>query len=102
MHAPPGKPRFTQLPPTGEARSRPASSVLGARVSGWEAETRRLPTRTHGRPTFRAEAIAAFVMTGSFPQASCRRVIRNAKSPGLTIPGRSHCVEGVLVSQIAS
>lgn len=102
MHAPAEKRRSAWLQPTSEVRSWPASSVLGARVSGWEAEMRRLPTRTHGRATLHAAVIPASVVPGSFPQASCCRVIRNAKSPGLTIPGRSHCVEGVLASQVAS
>jgi hypothetical protein len=41
-------------------------------------------------------------LIGPCPQARLGRVAQNAKGPGLPIPGRSRCVEGVTFSQVTN
>lgn len=67
--------------------------------------TRSLGVTKHPEPHRSAPGIAlctTVASAGTYPQVMPCRVAQNAKSPGPQIPGRSHCVEGVLVSQIAS
>lgn len=76
----------------------PSSSVLrgGMRSPG---------VTKHPEPHRSAPGIAlcaTVAPAGTYPQVMPCRVAQNAKSPGSAVPGRSHCVEGVLVSQIAS
>ena len=98
MHArspnrPPVEPALTW---SGVANSLIAASGLVASAPAALA-TRPLAACLSARGTALPRLIA-----GPCPQDGAHRVAENAKSPGLPIPGRSHCAEGVTFSQIAN